>query len=145
MTEEQLEQLKTELSECYQRASEIRKQINEGKLIASGINYENKYIVKTDEAGRDYMIVQTQVQDLDKDKVCLIGLNFYINDSKQYPECAEIYFKGRHTWWFDLDEFLTLEKDNKIKVLDKETFLNEIKGYLKTLEIFITDWINKFI
>jgi murein L,D-transpeptidase YafK len=92
------------------------------------------------------MIVNDQqlYEDKHKKKVSLTGLTFYMNDNTGYSDSAEVFFSGWHTWWFDYDEFLDLEKNQKIKVIDRETFTNEIKGYTKSLEIFINDWIERY-
>ena len=141
MTEKALAQLKEKLQACNEQAARLKADIEKNEL--KGINYEGKILFRKDGTGNDYMIVKRQCKD--DDKVCLSGLNFYINNSTKELESAEVFFKGWMTWWYDLNEFLNLEKDKNHKVLDKITFKSEIKGYLKTLEIFISDWIERFI
>ena len=138
MTEKTLAQLKEKLQACNEQAARLKADIEKNEL--KGINYEGKILFRKDGTGNDYMIVKRQCKD--GDKVCLSGLNFYINNSTKELESAEVFFKGWMTWWYDLNEFLNLENH---KVLDKITFMSEIKGYLKTLEIFIDDWIERFI
>ena len=138
MTEKTLAQLKEKLQACNEQAARLKADIEKNEL--KGINYEGKILFRKDGTGNDYMIVKRQCKD--GDKVCLSGLNFYINNSTKELESAEVFFKGWMTWWYDLNEFLNLENH---KVLDKITFMSEINGYLKTLEIFIDDWIERFI
>ena len=145
--EKEIQELQKQMDEHYEKAWELRDKIEELKL--SEKNYKKKCVVRSSGYGapfNDYMIVNDQqlYEDKHKKRVSLTGLTFYMNDNTCYSDSAEVFFSGWHTWWFDYDEFLDLEKSQKIKVIDRETFTNEIKGYTKSLEIFINDWIERY-
>ena len=145
--EKEIQELQKQMDEYYEKAWELRDKIEKLKL--SEKNYKKKCVVRSSGYGdpfNDYMIVNDQqlYEDKHKKKVALTGLTFYMNDNTSYSDSAEVFFSGWHTWWFDYDEFLDLEKNQKIKVIDRETFTNEIKGYTKSLENFINDWIERY-
>lgn len=145
--ENEIQELQKQMNEYYKKAWELRDKIEKLKL--SEKNYKKKCVVRSSGYGapfNDYMIVNDQqlYEDKHKKKVSLTGLTFYMNDNTGYSDSAEVFFSGWHTWWFDYDEFLDLEKNQKIKVIDRETFINEIKGYTKSLENFINDWIERY-
>lgn len=141
MNKKKLNQLLDELNECYEQASKLQKLINKEKF-SDLTDFEGKFLFKKEGLGRDYLFVERCSIDEDSSKICLSGMNFYINDDKEDKYSAEVYFKGWQNWWLDLDEALSLRN---IQILDKETFMNEIKGYTKNLEIFINEWIEKKI
>ncbi len=145
--EKEIQELQEQMNDYYEKAWELRDKIEKLKL--SEKDYRKKCVVKSSGYGapfNDYMIVDDQqlYEDKHKKKVSLTGLTFYMNDNTGYADSAEVFFSGWHTWWFDYDEFLDLEKNQKIKVIDRETFTNEIKGYTKSLENFINDWIERY-
>lgn len=140
MNKKKLSILTEKLNACYQEAADIKKEIEKVKY--SGINLDGKCLVKSVGLGKDYLYVERQSIEEESSDVWLTGLNFYICTDKKSPELAEVYFKGWQTWRLDIDEALNLRD---IQVIDKITFMNEIKGYTKTLEIFINDWIDKVL
>lgn len=140
MNKEKLSILIEKLNACHQEAANIKKEIENVKY--SGINLDGKCLVKSEGLGKDYLYVERQSIEEESSDVWLTGLNFYICTDKESPELAEVYFKGWQTWRLDIDEALNLRD---IQVIDKITFMNEIKGYTKTLEIFINDWIDKVL
>lgn len=142
-----IEELKKEQDECYDKAYELRDQID--NLMLEGINYEGKIIQKVEfgEEKCDYLIVKHQSFGSDH-RIYLSGLCFYANFDTKDAEVAEVFFNGYHTWYYDFNDFLNLENEGSyksIKVLDKNIFLEKIKGYTKTLENFINDWIDFYI
>lgn len=143
--EKKIKELRDLQSEYFDKAYEIRDEID--KLLLDGINYEGKILQKVEfgEERCEYLIVRNQIFGPDR-RVFLSGLCFYANFNEGDAEMAEVFFNGYHSWIYDFDEFLTLSEEGKsksVKVLDKDTFIEKIKGYTKSLENFINGWVKK--
>jgi hypothetical protein len=145
-TEQKIQELEKQLDEYYNKAWEIRDQINELKL--GGCKYEGKIVSKDRdlESGEPHNFLIVKSQHLAADGyVYLSGLSFYINPDKNDAEYAEIRFRGWDDWRFRLEDFLELESAGKLVVLDKDYFLKLMRNYTSAMESLVNDWVKKFL
>lgn len=141
-----IEELQNLREEYFDKAYAMTSKIDE--LMLDGLNYEGKVLQRVEygEEKCDFMIVKSQSFGSDR-RIYLSGLNFYANFNEGDAEVAEVFFHGYHTWVYDINEFLNLEKPGSykmIKVLDKDKFTEKIKGYVENLKNFINGWIDEY-
>lgn len=146
--EKEIRELEKLQQEYYDKAWELKFKIEQLKL--KDINFEGKFIAKSCNLGvsfDEFMIVRSQqiTQVRGKREVVLTGLVFYMEASTCYDDAAEVYFSGNHSWFIPIDDFLNLDKNKKLKEIDKDTFMKEVKGCTKTIESFINGWLDRFI
>jgi hypothetical protein len=146
--EKEIQRLEKLRDKYVDKAWELRDKIDKLKL--EGINFERKFVARSSGYGapfNDYMIVESQqiTEIRGRKEVMLTGLTFYMMDNPNYSDAAEVFFSGNYTWTFSMDDFLNLDTNKKLKEIDKDTFIAEVKKYTKTIESFIDGWINKFV
>lgn len=146
--EKEIQRLKKLREKHIDKAWELKDKID--KLLLEDINFENKFVARSSGYGspfNDFMIVESQqiTEIRGRKEVMLTGLAFYMMDNPNYSDAAEVFFSGNYTWTFSMDDFLNLDTNKKLKEIDKDTFIAEVKKYTKTIEPFIDGWINKFV